>query len=262
MGFIDLLKKKIKRTEESEQGEKHSAESHYLTGKEIREIAKANQQEMRRLEKEKNRKLPPSAYTTEMKDANNILEVENLHSYFFTDQGVVKAVNGVSFNIPLNSTVGVVGESGCGKSVTSMSIMRLLQGPSGQIVEGSIRFKTVDYMRDKNGKFVPEYETDENGEIVCEEVKDKNGNVKTDKQGAAIKRPKQKIDENGLKVYKKEEVVYDIAKMPIHEMYRLRGRQMSMVFQEPMTSLNPVSLCRSACTPRTRTNFPAVCASV
>ncbi|MFR5103266.1 MAG: ATP-binding cassette domain-containing protein, partial [Christensenellaceae bacterium] len=92
--------------------------------------------EMRRLEKAKTRKVPESEYLAEMKDPNNILEVENLHSYFFTDQGVVKAVNGVYFNIPLNSTVGVVGESGCGKSVTSMSIMRLLQGPTGQIVEG------------------------------------------------------------------------------------------------------------------------------
>ena len=320
MGLTDLFKKKNNDGADGEQPNKRSSGTHYLTGKEVREIAKANQQEMRRLEKEKERKVPPSAYTTELKDPDNILEVENLHSYFFTDQGVVKAVNGVSFNIPLNSTVGVVGESGCGKSVTSMSIMRLLQGPSGQIVEGSIRFKAIDYMRDKNGKFVPEYETDENGEPVYEKVLDKKGNVKLDAHstvgvvgesgcgksvtsmsimrllqgpsgqivegsirfkaidymrdkngkfvpeyetdengepvyekvldkkgnvkldahGVALKRPKQKIDENGLKIYKKEEVVYDIAKMPIHEMYRLRGRQMSMVFQEPMTSLNPV----------------------
>ena len=232
MGLTDLFKKKNNDGADGEQPNKRSSGTHYLTGKEVREIAKANQQEMRRLEKEKKRKVPPSAYTTELKDPDNILEVENLHSYFFTDQGVVKAVNGVSFNIPLNSTVGVVGESGCGKSVTSMSIMRLLQGPSGQIVEGSIRFKAIDYMRDKNGKFIPEYETDENGEPVYEEVLDKKGNVKLDAHGVALKRPKQKIDENGLKIYKKEEVVYDIAKMPIHEMYRLRGRQMSMVFQE------------------------------
>ena len=124
-------------------------DKHYLTGKEVRAIAKANQKEMRRLEKEKQRKKHPSEYTTQMKDTNNILEVENLHSYFFTDQGVVKAVNGVSFNIPANSTVGVVGESGCGKSVTSMSVMRLLQGPSGQIVNGEIRFKVIDYKRDE-----------------------------------------------------------------------------------------------------------------
>ena len=240
MGFIDLLKKKIKRTEEGEQGEKHSAESHYLTGKEIREIAKANQQEMRRLEKEKNRKLPPSAYTTEMKDANNILEVENLHSYFFTDQGVVKAVNGVSFDIPVNSTVGVVGESGCGKSVTSMSIMRLLQGPTGQIVSGSIRFKANDFKRDEKGNLIPVYETDEKGNVVYEDLLDKKGNQKLDKDGNPVRVPKQKKRENGIGIYEMEERVFDIAKMPIREMYQLRGRQMSMVFQEPMTSLNPV----------------------
>lgn len=219
---------------------KAEAKKHYLTGKEVKAIAKANAQEMRRLEKAKNRKAPRSEYVTEMKDDNNILEIENLHSYFFTDQGVVKAVNGVQFNIPLNSTVGVVGESGCGKSVTSMSVMRLLQGPSGQIVEGSIRFKTNDFKRDEKGRYIPVYEKDEAGEIVCEPVLDKNGNPKMDASGKPLMKPKQLKDENGIGVYEKEETVYDIAKMPIKEMYRLRGRQMSMVFQEPMTSLNPV----------------------
>ncbi|MBR2376011.1 MAG: ABC transporter ATP-binding protein [Clostridia bacterium] len=195
---------------------------------------------MRRLEKAKKRKAPRSEYVTEMKDDNNILEIENLHSYFFTDQGVVKAVNGVQFNIPLNSTVGVVGESGCGKSVTSMSVMRLLQGPSGQIVEGSIRFKTNDFKRDEKGNYIPVYEKDENGEIIQEPVLDRKGNPKLDKAGKPLTRPKQVKDENGIGVFEKEETVYDIAKMPIREMYRLRGRQMSMVFQEPMTSLNPV----------------------
>ena len=211
-----------------------------MTGKEIREIAKANAKEMRRLEKAKFRSVPQSEYTTEMKDEKNILEVEDLHSYFFTDQGVVKAVNGVSFEIPLNSTVGVVGESGCGKSVTSMSIMRLLQGPSGQIVSGSIRFKANDFKRDENGEFIPVYKRDENGEIVYEDIKDANGNQLYDKKGNPKRRPVQDIGENGLGVYEKEECVFDIAKMPINEMYRLRGRQLSMVFQEPMTSLNPV----------------------
>ena len=75
------------------------SDNHYLTGKEIREIAKANAKEMRRLEKAKNRKCPESEYLTEMNDDRNILEIEDLHSYFFTDQGVVKAVNGVSFNL-------------------------------------------------------------------------------------------------------------------------------------------------------------------
>ena len=208
------------------------SDNHYLTGKEIREIAKANAKEMRRLEKAKNRKCPESEYLTEMKDDGNILEIEDLHSYFFTDQGVVKAVNGVSFNIPINSTVGVVGESGCGKSVTSMSVMRLLQGPTGQIVSGSIRFKAEDFKRDEKGKPIPVYERDENGEIVCMPVFDKNG--------IQVLKPVQKMRGNGIGVYETEEKIFDIAKMPIKQMYKLRGRQMSMVFQEPMTSLNPV----------------------
>ena len=214
--------------------------NHYLSGKEVRAIAKANAKEMRRLEKEKNRKCPKSEYTTELKNPENILEVEDLHSYFFTDQGVVKAVNGVSFDIPVNSTVGVVGESGCGKSVTSMSIMRLLQGPTGQIVSGSIRFKANDFKRDEKGKLIPVYETDEKGNVVYEDLLDKKRNQKLDKDGNPVRVPKQKKRENGIGIYEMEERVFDIAKMPIREMYQLRGRQMSMVFQEPMTSLNPV----------------------
>ena len=235
MGLFDKLKK-----DKTEDTAKASAKSHYLSGKEVREIAKANAVIVKRLEKEKKRKKHPSEYTTEMKDPNNILEVDNLHSYFFTDQGVVKAVNGVTFSLPTNATVGVVGESGCGKSVTSMSVMRLLQGPSGQIVEGSIRFRASDYKRDEKGGFIPVYEKAENGEIVYEEVKDKNGNVKLDANGNPLKQPKQLLDEDGIGVFEMEEKVFDIAKMPIDEMYKLRGRQMAMVFQEPMTSLNPV----------------------
>ena len=231
---MGLLKK------ENNDTAKASAEKHYLSGKEIREIAKANAKEMRRLEKAKTRKVPTSFYTTNMKDEGNILEVDNLHSYFFTDQGVVKAVNGVTFNIPSNTTVGVVGESGCGKSVTSMSVMRLLQGPSGQIVEGEIRFRVNDYKQDEKGNFIPVYEKDENGEIVYVPVLDKDGNQKLDKNGEPMVEAKQAIDEKGRPVYEMEEVVYDIAKMPIRDMYKLRGRQMAMVFQEPMTSLNPV----------------------
>ena len=180
--------------------------SHYLSGREIRAIAKANAKVMKKLEDYKNRKAPESEFTAELKDSANILEIEDLHTYFFTDQGVVKAVNGVSFDIPKNATVGVVGESGCGKSVTSMSVMRLLQGPQGQIYSGSIRFRANDYKKDAHGKLIPVGEPDA------------DGNVK----------------------YETEEKVYDIAKMPIREMHRLRGKQIAMIFQEPMTSLNPV----------------------
>ena len=172
----------------------------YLSGKEIRAIAKANAKEIKRLEAYKNRKADESEFTTEMRNPGNILEIEDLHTFFYTEQGVVKAVNGVSYDVPKNAVVGVVGESGCGKSVTSMSVMRLIQGPAGQIVDGAIRFKSSDYKRDKKGNPV----CNANGE------------------------------------YEMEEKVYDIAKMPIHEIHRIRGKQIAMIFQEPMTSLNPV----------------------
>ena len=232
MSILDKFKKK--------KDSQKSSSKHYLSGKEVRAIAKSNAKVTRRLEKEKKRRIPESEFTSQMKDDNNILEIENLHSYFFTDQGVVKAVNGVSINVPANSTVGVVGESGCGKSVTSMSVMRLIQGPAGQIVEGSIRFKANDYKRDGKGNFIPVYEKDEAGNVIMEPVLDKKGNPVTDKVGNPVLRPKQVMDADGIGVYEKEEKVFEIAKMSIREMYRLRGRQMSMVFQEPMTSLNPV----------------------
>jgi len=175
----------------------------YLTGKEIRAITKANAKEMKRLEAYKNRKAEESEFLTQMKNNDNILEIEDLHTYFFTEQGTVKAVNGVSYDVPKNAVVGVVGESGCGKSVTSMSVMRLIQGPAGQIVEGSIRFKAYDYKHDDKGNPVP-------------------------KAGGAEGE------------FEMEEKIYDIAKMPIHEIHRIRGKQIAMIFQEPMTSLNPV----------------------
>ena len=174
----------------------------YLTGKEIKAIAKENAREMKRLEAYKNRKAEEHEFLSEMKNPENILEIEDLHTFFYTEQGVVKAVNGVSYDVPKNAVVGVVGESGCGKSVTSMSVMRLIQGPTGQIVDGSIRFKAYDYKRDAKGNPVP----------------------KADAQGE----------------FEMEEKVYDIAKMPIHEIHRIRGKQIAMIFQEPMTSLNPV----------------------
>ena len=158
---------------------KKKSGGNYLSGKEIRAIAKENAKVMKELEAYKNRKCEESEYLTEMKGEDNILEIDNLHSYFFTEQGVVKAVNGVSFDIPKNKTVGIVGESGCGKSVTSMSVMRLLQGPTGQIVSGEIRFHA-------------------------------------------------------------KEKIFDIAKMPMRDIHKIRGSEIAMIFQEPMTSLNPI----------------------
>ena len=124
-----------------------------LFHREARQIAKANMAQIKKFEALKKRKnVPESEYLTTMKDSNNVVEFDDLHTYFFTDAGTVKAVDGVTFNIPHGSIVGVVGESGCGKSVTSMSLMRLVQGPTGQIVSGSIRFKGIDYKKDEKGE--------------------------------------------------------------------------------------------------------------
>ena len=209
---------------------------HYLSSGELRKIAKENRRQTKLYEKKKHRKVSPETYTTQMKDPNNILEIEDLHTFFFTDAGTVKSVNGVTFSIPRGKIVGVVGESGCGKSVTSLSVMQLVQAPQGQIVSGSIRFSTSDIVYDASGKAVPIYETetgaDGNEKIVIKQITSKSGKTK--------EVPVQKLGEDGLPMFRTEEKVFDIAKMPIADMRKIRGREISMIFQEPMTSLNPV----------------------
>ncbi|MBQ6163854.1 MAG: ABC transporter ATP-binding protein [Clostridia bacterium] len=155
-------------------------EDGYLSAKESRRISRENRKITNKLDKKYKRKnVPEEQYLTEMRNPVNALEIDDLHTYFFTDVGTVKAVDGVTFDVPIGKTVGVVGESGCGKSVTSLSVMQLLQRPQGQIVSGEIRLNLGDR-------------------------------------------------------------AYDITKTPIETMQRLRGNFMSMIFQEPMTSLNPV----------------------
>ncbi len=160
-------------------GEKKKS-SNYISAKESRQISRNNRRITKEIEKKRNRKnIPESEYITQMKNPDNCVEFDNVHTYFFTDIGTVKAVNGVSFEVPQGKTVGIVGESGCGKSVTSLSLMQLVQRPSGQTVEGEIRFNSG-------------------------------------------------------------EKVYNVVNTPTSVMQQLRGNYMSMIFQEPMTSLNPV----------------------
>jgi peptide/nickel transport system ATP-binding protein len=157
-----------------------SNDSDHISARESAKISRENRRITNAIERQRNRKnVPEGEYLTSMRDPGNVVEFDNLHTYFFTDIGTVKAVDGVSFEVPKGKTVGVVGESGCGKSVTSLSLMQLVQRPQGQIVEGAIRF------------------------------------------------------DDGIRVY-------DIAKTPVEVMETIRGSKISMIFQEPMTSLNPV----------------------
>jgi peptide/nickel transport system ATP-binding protein len=122
------------------------------------------------------RSIPVSPATCEiMSSPAPLLEVDRLKTHFFTRDGIVRAVDGISFSVAPGETLAVVGESGCGKSVTSLSILRLIASPPGRIVEGAIRFQ---------------------GE--------------------------------------------DLLKLSERRMRDIRGNEISMVFQEPMTSLNPV----------------------
>ena len=155
--------------------------SSYISARESRKITRFNRKVTKKLEAQRaDANKDPALYTTVMKNPNNVVEFDNVCTYFFTDNGTVKAVDGVSFEVPRCSTVGVVGESGCGKSVTSLSLMQLLQRPSGQVVGGEIRFNTGD--------------------------------------GKAL----------------------NIVNTPTAKMQDIRGNKISMIFQEPMTSLNPV----------------------
>ena len=273
-------KKFIVRVKEWYERVTHKNDPHYISGKEARRIARENFKITREYEKKKRRHVDESEYISEMKDPANILEIEDLRTYFFTDAGVAKSVDGVTFEVPKSSVVGVVGESGCGKSVTSLSVMQLVQAPQGQIVGGSIRFATQDYKRGEDGKPIPVWVYEEAGATAqkTEPVLDKKGRpvldknelpvlrplgeefvvegagqvVKTEpaldkkgkplfgKDGTPLLRPVQAKDGNGFPAFETVDKVYDIAKMPTSAMQRIRGKEISMIFQEPMTSLNPL----------------------
>ena len=166
--------------QEKIKGNRKGSDLERISARELANISRENRRITDAIEKQRNRRdVPQNEYLAKMKNPENVVEFDDLHTYFFTDIGTVKAVDGVTFEVPKGRTVGVVGESGCGKSVTSLSLMQLVQRPQGQIVKGSIRFDTG-------------------------------------------------------------ENVYDIAKTPTVVMEKIRGSKVSMIFQEPMTSLNPV----------------------
>jgi len=197
-----------------------------------------------------------------------LLETKQLTKYFYSSGGllpgrkrVVKAVDDVSLSIRAGETFGLVGESGCGKSVTSLSLMQLVQGPMGQIVSGSIRFRStvrtpadpqpiMEEVKDENGNTV----LDEDGNPVLKQAVDKNGKPKFEKvsmEPVMI----EELDDDGTPVlyedgnpvmvqalnkrgnprfkkkYEEHEEVFDIAKMPISDMSSIRGREIAMIFQ-------------------------------
>jgi peptide/nickel transport system ATP-binding protein len=141
----------------------------------------------------------------EARSGEPLVEVENLHVHFKLDEGMVKAVNGVNFTIPAGKTLGVVGESGCGKSVTARAIMRIVR-PPGRIVEGKVLY----HRRDASSAGLPDgYGYGQtNGQITPELARTSIDLTTLDPKGKAIR--------------------------------SIRGNDIAMIFQEPMTSLSPV----------------------
>ena len=116
----------------------------YISAAESRKISRDNRRITDRIEKQRNRKhVPPEEYMTTMRDPKNVAEFDNLHTYFFTDIGTVKAVDGVTFDIPQGKTVGVVGESGCGKSTIAAVLTGRVSGYTGHVTIGGQELSAV-----------------------------------------------------------------------------------------------------------------------
>ncbi|QLH74041.1 MAG: ATP-binding cassette domain-containing protein [Methanomassiliicoccales archaeon] len=191
----------------------------------------------------------------------NIIEINDLYISFYTRSGIVKAIDGVNLTIKKGETLGLVGETGCGKSVTANSIMRLIPQPPGKIENGSIYFlppkgdqaeiEELEEKIDSIKKIIlsGDYKDLEN---LNSELKRLEENLQRSKEINACKvqleeykkQPRnEEINNKIKKIEKKIEKLleeYDLLKRSKGYMQQIRGKYISMIFQEPMSALNPV----------------------
>jgi len=169
-----------------------------------------------------------------------LLSVDNLQTSFYTEEGEVKAVNDVSYQIDSGERFAVVGESGAGKSVTSLSLMRLIDDP-GRIKGGDVTFRSTSAVATLAREF-PEGVATENssGYIHVDELRAESGSVGSDPGATVRDQPKEvatDLEDGSLHV---EAGHVDVLDAPDEAMQELRGAEIAMIFQDPHTALNPV----------------------
>ncbi len=167
-----------------------------------------------------------------MVDDEVLLRIEGLKTYFHTYEGVVKALEGIDMEVRTGETMGLVGETGCGKSVTALTIMGLVQSPPGNVEAGRIFLGEPAKATALRKEYDLRFENDAEGrKKEIESLEKQLGSLKGDEN-----RPKRTEVNNHLDAL---EHSYDLLLKSKTELNRIRGARMSMVFQEPMTALNP-----------------------